>query len=64
MEHSIFIVKGYDEDIKECFEFEEPSNQGAEAIYNTLVKQQGIRNLEIYEYNTVSKIYSFLKGVC
>lgn len=61
MEHSIFIISGYDTDTQESFELEEPQQRGAEEIYNTLVNQEGIKSLHIMEYNTFTKVYSLVK---
>jgi hypothetical protein len=61
MQHSIFIVSGYDADTKEFFEHEEPQQQGAEEIYNALVNQEGIKGLAVIEYNTTTKVYKLVK---
>jgi hypothetical protein len=61
MEHSIFIVSGYDMDTKQPFQHEEPQLHGAEEIYTTLFNQEGITSLHIQEYNTTTKVYKLIK---
>lgn len=60
MNESIFIVKGYDADVEETFEFEEGNQESARLVYASLRDQDGITDLHILEYNLVTMQYHLI----
>lgn len=58
--NSLYVVTGIDTNIKEKFEYEEPTLERAIEIYNSLKDESDISGLVILEYNLSEKQYHMI----